>query len=240
MPRKPPIHHLHHYTPDPHHERLFVAGQDAAARLAMWPNRAGKSIAGAYEAACHATGDYAASWNGKWFTEHAPNIVIASPSLEVSRDIVQRHLLGFIPQASLGRITKWTGIPDCIDTLRVRHRSSSTLVTSWSTITFISHNQLLRWSDDLVDFLWIDEECGEAAFDAAEALMATHASPLLLTLTAWRGKTPLISRLMADPGCDVITASLDECSHVSANDLESMRAIYPEHEHGVRLHGIPV
>lgn len=51
----------------PKHKAFFDAGAVYNERMFMAGNRCGKSIAGAYEASCHATGIYPEWWRGKRF-----------------------------------------------------------------------------------------------------------------------------------------------------------------------------
>src|SRR5437879_3235120 len=65
-----------------HRERLFLAG-----------NQLGKTLAGAFEEAVHATGKYPAWWRGRRFDEPT-NSWVAGVTGESTRDTVQRALLG--------------------------------------------------------------------------------------------------------------------------------------------------
>ena len=51
----------------PKHMQFFAAGAYAKERLFIAANRVGKTVSGAYEATCHATGLYPAWWQGRRF-----------------------------------------------------------------------------------------------------------------------------------------------------------------------------
>jgi hypothetical protein len=52
----------------PKHKLFFSLGADNRERVFMAANRAGKSTAGAFEVACHATGKYPKWWTGTSLT----------------------------------------------------------------------------------------------------------------------------------------------------------------------------
>jgi hypothetical protein len=72
---------------------FFAAGKVFKERMFMAGNRLGKSDAGSYEVACHATGEYPKWWVGRKF-EGPVEIWAAGTTSETTRDIVQNKLLG--------------------------------------------------------------------------------------------------------------------------------------------------
>ena len=105
-----------------HRERLFMAG-----------NQLGKTLAGGFEAAIHATGLYPAWWTGRRFDK--PTVGWASGVTgETVRESVQRVLMGrpndvgtgAIPEAKIVDYTSARGVADLMDTIAVRHVSGGT------------------------------------------------------------------------------------------------------------------
>jgi len=118
-----------------HRERLLMAG-----------NQLGKTLAGGFEAAIHATGRYPDWWRGKRFDK--PTVGWAcGVTGEVVRDTVQKVLVGRPGQTGTGAIPKDAiielvsarGIPDLLDTIKVSHVSGGIRVgeTSMSAKTFL-------------------------------------------------------------------------------------------------------
>jgi hypothetical protein len=96
----------------------------------MAGNQLGKTLAGGFEAAMHATGRYADWWQGRRFDR--PTIGWAcGVTGEVVRDTVQRVLVGRSGQKGTGAIPKDAivdlisarGIPDLLDIIKVKHIS---------------------------------------------------------------------------------------------------------------------
>ena len=96
----------------------------------MAGNQLGKTLAGGFEAAMHATGRYPEWWQGKRFD--GPTIGWAcGVTGEVVRDTVQRVLVGrpgqtgtgAIPKDAIAELVSARGIPDLLDGIKVNHVS---------------------------------------------------------------------------------------------------------------------
>src|SRR5208282_5710047 len=72
---------------------FFGMGASKRERMFMAGNQVGKSEAGAFEAACHATGDYPDWWTGKRF-DHPTRGWCAGIKSGFVRDISQKKLCG--------------------------------------------------------------------------------------------------------------------------------------------------
>src|SRR5579859_5175399 len=75
-------------------QRLFLGlGASKRERLLIAGNQNGKSITGAFEAACHLTGIYPPWWQGRRFAKPVRGW-LAGETGEVVRDVAQQKLFG--------------------------------------------------------------------------------------------------------------------------------------------------
>src|SRR5215470_11115978 len=130
-------------------------------RLLMAGNQIGKTLAGGFEAAMHATGRYPDWWQGKRFDR--PTVGWScGVTVEVVRDTVQKVLVGRTGQEGTGAIPKDAivelvtarGIPDLLDTIKVRHVSGGVSVIGLKT--YASGRE--KFQGETLDFVWFDEE----------------------------------------------------------------------------------
>ena len=112
---------LKYYRPYPKQLEFHSAGARHRERLLMAGNQLGKTLAGGFEAAIHATGRYPEWWTGRRFDR--PTIGWAcGVTGEVVRDTVQRVLVGragqsgtgAIPKDAIGELVSARGIPDLL------------------------------------------------------------------------------------------------------------------------------
>jgi hypothetical protein len=123
-PRKRPL-----YLPYPRQSEFHEAGLRHRERLFLAGNQLGKTLAGAFEEAAHATRNYPAWWRGRRFDEPTHSWV-AGVTGESTRDTVQRALLGphgrgggALRQRDVARKLMARGVPDLVDTVSVKHAS---------------------------------------------------------------------------------------------------------------------
>src|SRR5215467_6837664 len=84
---------LFYYQPYPKQREFHAAGATHRERLLMAANQSGKTLAGGFECAMHATGRYPDWWEGRRFA--SPTVGwVAGVTGETVRDTVQRVLLG--------------------------------------------------------------------------------------------------------------------------------------------------
>ena len=112
-------------------KNLFTpAGATYRERLLMAGNQLGKTLAGGFEVAMHATGRYPEWWQGRRFDK--PTVGWAcGVTGEVVRDTVQKILVGrtgqegtgAIPKDAIAELVSARGIPELLDTIRVHHVS---------------------------------------------------------------------------------------------------------------------
>lgn len=210
----------------------------------MAGNQLGKTWAGAYEAAMHATGRYPEWWRGRRFDK--PVIAWAAGVTSVStRDTVQRLMLGrpgqhgtgTIPKACLIDVQSARGTPDLADHIVVQHVSGGQ-----SYIYLKSYEQgREKWQGETVDLVWFDEEPPDAIY--TEGLTRTNATGgmVWMTFTPLKGMSDVVGRfLMSEsPDRSVTSMTIDDVDHYSAEDKARIVAGYPEHEREARASGIP-
>ena len=213
-----------------HRERLFIAG-----------NQLGKTLAGAFEEAAHATGKYPIWWRGRRFDRPTASWV-AGVTGESTRDTVQRALIGDSGRGggALRRsdvAAKVAGRSGLVDMLHVRHVSGGI-----STIAFKSYEKgREKWQGATLDRVWFDEEPPYDIY--IEGLTRTNATGGLvtLTLTPLLGMSELLRSFLDDPSPDrhVTTMTIDDAFHYTDADRARIVAAYPAHEREARSRGIP-
>lgn len=133
-----------------HQERAFIAG-----------NRVGKTTAAGYEIVAHATGLYCDWWPGRRFGG-AVECWACGVDAKAVRDTIQQKLLGkpgsfgtgLVPgDLIIGKPTPG-GVPEAVDTVRVRHVSGGV-----SEITFKNYEQDREsYQGTEKQVVWYDEE----------------------------------------------------------------------------------
>lgn len=183
------------------HRAFFDAGADFKERIFLASNRTGKSIAGAFELACHLTGEYPDWWRGARF-EAAPIQAWAMGSTARStRDIVQKELLGpignwgtgMIPKDRMGRFWALQGTPQGVDVIEIKHKSGR-----MSTLGFKNYEQDIEaFYGTALHAIWLDEECPHDIYN--ESLMRTMTTNgiIFVTFTPLKGLTPFVVNFLS-------------------------------------------
>ena len=190
----------------PRHLEFFAAGADYRERCFMAANRCGKSVAGAFEAACHLTGDYPAWWEGRRFSGPV-RVWAAGKTNETTRDIVQSVLLGeisgggagkgvtgtgLIPGRSLGKLSWKQGVPDLVDTIRVKH-----VTGRWSTLGLKSYQQGRgSFEGTAQHVIWLDEEPPADVYGECLIRTATTRGMVMLTFTPLEGMSEVVLQFL--------------------------------------------
>jgi phage terminase large subunit-like protein len=222
-------------------ERGFLAG-----------NRVGKSETGAFEVACHATGNYPEWWQGARF-DHPTKIWVCGISAEDVRKVGQTKLCGqfgvtkafgtgLLPKASFADKPSLShGVTDAYDTIQITHCTNG-VEDGVSVISFKSYEQKReKFQGEALDVAWCDEEPPMDIY--SEILTRLEGVGLmLLTFTALKGETDVYKRYKYQPS-DIrtyITMSLDEASWYSEKQKRNLLEQYPEHERNTRRYGLPM
>ncbi len=236
------------FAPYPRQMDFLAAGRTKRERLLIAGNQNGKTHTGAYEAACHLTGDYPSWWRGRRFEKPTKGWIAGETSLVV-RDVQQKKLCGepgvdelfgtgmipkdlFVDKPSLAR-----GITDAYDTIQVRHKSGGV-----SVARFKSYEQgRTKFQGESIDWGWADEEPPEDVY--AELLTRTVATGgmCFMTFTPLKGRSSVVMRFLDEPDDhrDVTTMTIDDALHIPPEEREKIIAAFLPHEREARARGIP-
>jgi phage terminase large subunit-like protein len=152
---------LRYYKPYPKQSEFHAAGQSHRERLLMAGNQLGKTLAGGFEVAIHATGRYPDWWSGRRFDRPTVGWACGITG-EVVRDTLQKVLVGrpgqegtgAIPKNALAELVSARGIPDLLDTIKVHHVSGGVSVIGLKT--YASGRE--KFQGETLDLVWFDEE----------------------------------------------------------------------------------
>lgn len=223
-----------------HKERAIIAG-----------NRVGKTRTAAAEVAIHLTGLYPKWWAGRQFL-NATDWIVAAPTNELCRDILQLALVGNMVQGEkapdgTGWIPSNTivdygwrqcDVPNVMDSIRVKHVSGGT-----SLCTFKSYEQgPVKFQGVARDGVWLDEEPTDYEI-YTESLTRTLDSNGLVMFT----RTPLfglsdVIKHFTDGGAGIYYKNVtwDDAPHLDEQSKQQLLSSYPEHERDTRAKGVPM
>lgn len=236
------------YEKYPKHLRFFEEGAQKRSRVFMAANRVGKTVAGAFEVACHLTGEYPHWWKGKRF-DGPTNGWAAGDTGQTTRDILQLELLGeefgsgLIAKDKIESITMRPGIPGAVEKVVVRHKSGGK-----SVLGFKSFDQGRRsFQGTAKDFIWLDEECPEDVYNECTVRTMTTQGVVFITFTPLKGLTLFVQQFMkaanedAEAGTSrsVVMAGWDDVPHLGELEKEQILADTPPHLRDSRSKGIP-
>jgi phage terminase large subunit-like protein len=212
----------------------------------MAGNQLGKTLAGGFEAAMHATGRYPEWWQGKRFD--GPTIAwAAGVTGKSTRDNPQRVLLGqlgehgtgAIPKDALANVVNARGVPGLVEMIEVKHVSGGI-----SRIGLKSYEEgREKWQGPTLDWVWLDEEPPLPIY--TEGLTRTNVTlgPVWMTFTPLLGMSETVGRFLLDPSAagarHVTTMTIDDAEHYTPEQRAAISATYPPHEREARLNGTP-
>lgn len=184
----------------PKHKLFFDAGKNYYERVFAASNRTGKSLSGAFETACHATGLYPSWWNGRVF-DHPVKVWACGADAKSTRDTAQKELLGpigswgtgMIPAELLGKCSMLAGVPQGVDFIEIKHVSGGK-----SVISFKNYAQDIKaFYGTAMDVIWLDEECPENIYNECLIRTMTTEGLVFVTFTPLHGLTPLVVKFYA-------------------------------------------
>lgn len=258
--RRKTQHRLMFFVPYPKQREFLDGGIKWTERLFMAGNRVGKTETGAFEMACHLTGEYPEWWLGRRF-DRPVKAWAASDTGITARDVAQTKLCGpygypekygtgMIPRAAVRwdkDVSLARGVTDLFDTVLVEHKTNG-VVDGKSVLTFKTYEQgRKKWQGEAVDVIWFDEEPPMDIYSEGLARLApTQAGREggigFMTFTPLEGKSDVVVRFQDKPSPDrgIVMMALSEADHISDEEKAKMVARYPEHEREARTKGIPL
>jgi phage terminase large subunit-like protein len=225
---------------------FYKLGTSFDQRLFMAANRSGKTVSGAFEVSCHATGIYPEWWEGKRFDKPI-NICVVGQNSKTVRDILQQELCGkfselgtgMLPRDSILKVNKSQGLADCIESLDIKSAHGGR-----STLYFKSYEQGRKsFEGTIYDLVWMDEEGPEDIYAEILTRTATVEGILIITFTPLEGPTNLVLGFMnADPksGKTYVNQTWDDVPHLTEKVKEQLLASYPPYQRDARSKGIPM
>src|SRR5215469_10816104 len=236
---------LAYYEPYLKQLEFHAAGTTHRERLLMAGNQLGKTLAGGFEAAMHATGRYSDSWKGKRFDK--PTVGWAcGVSGEVVRDTVQRILLGrsgaigtgTIPKDAIVETITARGIADLVGTIKVQHVSGG--VSLIGLKSYLAGREAFQ--GETLDWAWADEECDSGIYTELLTRLNVGNGPLFMTFTPLLGGSEVVRRFLHEKSPDrhVTFMTIDDVGHFSDEEKQRIIASYPKHELEARTKGIPI
>jgi len=234
---------LKFYVPYKKQFEFHSAGATHRERLLMAGNQLGKTLAGGFEIAMHATGRYPDWWTGKRF-DHAVNCWACGTTGETVRDTVQRVLLGrdrkgtgAIPKECLGELVPSRGVADLLDSIKVRHESGG--ISTIGLKSYISGRE--RFQGETLHCVWLDEEPDISVYTECLTRVNVGSNPLFMTFTPLLGVSEVVRRFLMDksPDRSVVTMTIDDVTHYSDEERARIIASYPAHELESRVRGVP-
>ncbi len=191
----------------PKHLEFFRAGATYRERCFMAANRVSKTLGGGgYETSCHLTGLYPDWWEGRRF-DQPTRAWAAGKTNETTRDIIQETLLGHvamrgsrkatsgtgvIPGNLLGQPSWKQGVPDLVDTIKVRHVSGG-----YSVLGLKAYNQGRgSFEGTAQHVIWLDEEPPMDVYGECLIRTATTNGIIMLTFTPLEGMSEVVLQFM--------------------------------------------
>lgn len=243
------------YTPYPKQLDYHAAGAKFRERLLMAANQTGKTWSAGFEHAMHLTGRYPSWWTGRTF-QKPPLIWVASETSEITRDGVQRILLGRLQDGvehALGTgaiprdaIVDWKrkphGVADAVEFAIVRHGGGGDVQAGQSYVGFKSYDQgRTKFQAETLDAVWLDEEPDSDIYFECMTRTNVRMGMISLTFTPLKGMSAVVMRyLMEKPSSAHVTRmGLVDALHYTPEQREAIIASYPAHERKARAYGEP-
>jgi phage terminase large subunit-like protein len=236
---------LRYYRPYPKQSEFHAAGQSHRERLLMAGNQLGKTLAGGFEVAIHATGRYPDWWRGRRFDRPTVGWACGITG-EVVRDTVQKVLVGrpgqkgtgAIPKDALAELVSARGTPDLLDTIKVHHVSGGVSVIGLKT--YAAGRE--KFQGETLDLVWFDEEPPADIYTEGLTRTNVGANPVWMTFTPLLGMSEVVRRFLNErsPDRHITSMTIDDVVHYTEDEKKKIIASYPPHELEARTKGIPV
>jgi phage terminase large subunit-like protein len=225
-------------------------------RLLMAGNQTGKTEIGAFECACHLTGEYPDWWLGKRWDRPVKAWAAGITGLS-TRDVVQKKLCGepgvesafgtgMIPrECFVGKPSTARGVADLFDKIVVKHKSGGDSVLILKTY----EQGRQKWQGDTLDFVWFDEEPEEEIYSEGLARLAGDGLAYM-TFTPLLGMSDVVMSFVendehGNPHCEkpdkgLVMMTLDDVTHFTPEEKAKRISGYKDYEREARAKGIPI
>lgn len=237
---------LHFYRPYPKQLAFHKGGASHRHRLFLAGNQLGKTLAGAAEAAMHATGRYPDWWPGRRWDR--PTIGwIAGVTGETTRDNPQKMLMGRPEHWGTGMLepgdiiepTRAMGVTDLLDNVRVRH------VSGGESLLFFKFYEKGRekWQGETIDFVWFDEEPPPDIYSEGKTRRQATDGMTYISATPLKGMTEVVGYFYPVPeksGLHLTQMTIDDAEHYTPEQRAEIIEDYAEYEREARAQGIPM
>ena len=241
---------IHNYKPYLKQSDFHNAGLKYDERALGAGNQLGKTVAGSYEAAYHATGLYPDNWEGLRF-DKATTGWVGGVTGDTIRDSTQKLLLGriqegtdaigtgSIPKHCIVEIVKARGTPDLLDHIVVRH-----VTNGLSLIFFKSYaSGREKWQAETLDWVWFDEEPPYDIY--SEGRTRTNNGQkgrcVWMTFTPLLGMTDVVNQFYKAPTKvqNLTLMGINDVEHYTDDQKENIINGYEEWERDARVNGVP-
>ena len=231
---------------------FFDLGASKRERMLRAGNQLGKTEGGAFEMACHLTGEYPDWWFGLRF-DHPVKAWAVGLTTQVTRDILQGKLCGepgvaqalgsgMIPKECFAaEPTLARGITGAFDTVQVKHYTDG-VYDGISVLKFKSAEQgREKFQSATLDLVWSDEEPPMDIYTELLARISATGGSIYTTFTPLQGRTELVERFeMSDSIRGMVRMKATDAKHMTPEKIADLLKIYPRHEHESRINGEPM
>ena len=232
----------------PRHIEFLTAGATFRERLFMAGNRTGKTETGAYEMACHLTGQYPDWWTGKRFSQAIQAWACGTTNL-TTRDIVQEKLLGpegalgtgMLPADSIAQVTHKSGLSHAADAVFVRHASGGC-----SRVSFKSYESGRKAFEGTAQHvIWLDEESPLDVYIECLYRTATTGGVIYTTFTPLGGMSDVVKSFLEPENEEAAAVkNVTQCDwslvpHLDEAAKAQLLASTPPYQRDARTKGIP-
>lgn len=239
----------------PRHMEFFAAGADFPERLFMAANRVGKTIAGAFEVACHLTGLYPHWWVGRRFSEPGEWWACGTTN-ETTRDIVQRTLfgkhehldtaeafsLGMVPAHLIAGYTRRPhGLTGSLESVKVKHSNGKTSMVGLKTY----EQGRKSFEGTAKQGIWDDEEPPIEVYQEQVLRTMTTGGIVIVTFTPLQGMSDVVKSFLEPESDDAaefkiyIQAGWDDVPHLTEADKKRQIATMLPYQIAARTKGEP-
>lgn len=189
------------FRPFPYQTKFFETGKDYSRRGMIAANRSGKTVASAYEIACHLTGMYPEWWKGKVWDK--PIIAMATgESWEQVAKTLQSKILGCDDIKQSYKLGSGSVPREKIDVKSIRADGQNVLaIEIWHTsggkskLYFSNYTQQVRHLQGFeLDLVLLDEQPPDEIFSELVVRTAAREGQVICSFTPLKGLSGLVRK----------------------------------------------